>query len=144
MAEVLFDERPRYPAWARWVPLALVLVGLAGLVSSVALGESRLPDSPGGWALVGVAGLGLIAWFALEAADLSWLPGGYEGVRVTDEGLHLGEATFGLGELTGDVEWEPGAPEHLEVGLTSGGTLPVDTTRPDELRHALRQALSTH
>ena len=32
-------------------------------------------------------------------------------------------------------------PERLELGLTSGGTLPVETERPDELRNALRRAL---
>lgn len=142
MAEVLFDERPRYPRWARWVPAVLILVAIGGLVASAILGSDNwLPDSPSGWLLVGVAVLGLVGWFTIEAVDLSWLPGGRDAVRVTDESLHLGDTTFRLDELNGEVTWEPGAPERLELGLTRGGTLPVETERPDELRAALRRAV---
>lgn len=142
MPEVLFDERPRYPRWARWAPLVLAGVALLGLAGSMFLGgRAWVPDSPPGWLLIGVAVLGFVAWFAMEATDLSWLPGGRDGVRITDEALHLGDSTFRLDELTGDVTWEPTTPERLELGLTSGGTLPVGTERPDELRAALRRAL---
>lgn len=142
MPEVLFDERPRYPAWARWVPIGLAIVALIGVAASTFLGgRPWIPDSPRGWLLIGVAVLGFIAFFAMEATDLSWMPGGRDGVRITDEALHLGDSTFRLDELTGDVTWEPTTPERLELGLTSGGTLPVDTERPDELRAALRRAL---
>lgn len=142
MPEVLFDERPRYPRWAQWAPLVLAVVALLGLAGSMFLGgRTWVPDSPPGWLLIAVAVLGFVAWFAMEATDLSWLPGGRDGVRITDEALHLGDSTFRLDELTGDVTWEPTTPERLELGLTSGGTLPVETERPDELRNALRRAL---
>ena len=85
--------------------------------------------------------LGFVAWVLIEAVDLSWLPGGRDGIRLTDEALHLGDTTFKIDELTGEVTWEPGHPEQLELGLTRGGTLPVETERPDELRNALRRAL---
>lgn len=142
MPEVLFDERPRYPRWAQWARLVLAVVALLGLAGSMFLGgRAWVPDSPPGWLLIGVAVLGFVAWFAMEATDLSWLPGGRDGIRITDEALHLGDTTFKIDELTGDVTWEPTTPERLELGLTSGGTLPVETERPDELRNALRRAL---
>lgn len=143
MPEVLFDEPPSAPRWARLVPFGLLLVALLGFVASIFQGESRLPDSPAGWSLVGVAALGLVAWFAIEAADLSWLPGGRDGVRIDTAALHLGEARFELDELTGEASWEPATPQHLELAMTHGDTLPVDTARPDELRAALRRAKST-
>ena len=102
MPEVLYDERPRYPLWARWAPLVLAVVALLGLAGSMFLGgRAWVPDSPPGWLLIGVAVLGFIAFFAMEAGDLSWMPGGRDGVRITDEALHLGDSTFRLDELTG-------------------------------------------
>lgn len=142
MAEVLYDERPRYPRWARWVPIGLAIIGLIGVAASTFLGgRPWVPDSPRGWLLIGVAAIGLVAWVLIEAGDLSWLPGGRDGIRLTDAALHLGDTTFKIDELTGEVTWEPGHPEQLELGLTRGGTLPVETERPDELRNALRRAL---
>ena len=142
MAEVLYDERPRYPAWARWVPIGLAIIGLIGVAASTFLGgRPWVPDSPRGWLLIGVAAIGLVAWVLIEAGDLSWLPGGRDGIRLTDAALHLGDTTFKIDELTGEVTWEPGHPEQLELGLIRGGTLPVETERPDELRNALRRAL---
>ncbi len=142
MPEVLYDERPRYPAWARWVPIGLAIVALIGVAASTFLGgRPWIPDSPRGWLLIGVAAIGLFAWVLIEAVDLSWLPGGRDGIQLTDEALHLGDTTFKIDELTGEVTWEPGHPEQLELGLTRGGTLPVETERPDELRDALRRAL---
>ena len=142
MPEVLYDERPRYPAWARWVPIGLAIVALIGVAASTFLGgRPWIPDSPRGWLLIGVAAIGLFAWVLIEAVVLSWLPGGRDGIQLTDEALHLGDTTFKIDELTGEVTWEPGHPEQLELGLTRGGTLPVETERPDELRDALRRAL---
>lgn len=142
MSAVQFDEPARYPRWVGWTPFVLILIAALGLAASVILGSDNwLPDSPRGWLLVGVAVLGLVAWFAIEAVDLSWLPGGRDQVRLTTEALHVGDATFRLDELTGDVTWDPETPERLELGLTRGGTLPVETRRPDELRAALRRVV---
>ena len=117
------------------------------LEQGIALTGSELADLSrsalvlGQMPAIGVAVLGLVAWVLIEAVDLSWLPGGRDGIRLTDEALHLGDTTFKIDELTGEVTWEPGHPEQLELGLTRGGTLPVETERPDELRNALRRAL---